>query len=113
MTLNINVIGFRGYRYFLSLKIKIKRSYSMPFIVKQRTLSHELFCDINHTYLPYSVSLTQPPFIKMYANFSTHLHMGAQWLSGRVLDSGPRGRRLKPHRRHCIIVLEQDIFILA
>ena len=30
---------------------------------------------------------------------------GAQWLSGRVLDSRPR--------RHCFVVLEQDTFILA
>ena len=38
---------------------------------------------------------------------------GAQWLSGRVLDSRPRGHGLEPHRRHCIVVLEQDTFILA
>ena len=25
--------------------------------------------------------------------------MGAQWLSGRVLDSKPRGRGFEPHRR--------------
>ena len=39
--------------------------------------------------------------------------MGAQWLSGRVLDSRPKGRGFEPHRRHCVVVLEQDIFILA
>ena len=33
---------------------------------------------------------------------------GAQWLSGRVLDSRLRGRRFKPHRHHCVVVLEQD-----
>ena len=38
---------------------------------------------------------------------------GAQWLSGRVLDSKPRGRGFEPHRRHCLVVLEQDTFILA
>ena len=38
---------------------------------------------------------------------------GAQWLSGRVLDSRPRGSRFEPHRRHCVVVLEQDTFILA
>ena len=38
---------------------------------------------------------------------------GAQWLSGRVLDSRPRGRGFDPHRRHCVVVLEQDTFILA
>ena len=41
------------------------------------------------------------------------LSQGAQWLSGRVLDSRPRGRGLEPHRRHCVVVLEQDTFILA
>ena len=25
---------------------------------------------------------------------------GGQWLSGRVLDSRPRGRGFEPHRRH-------------
>ena len=38
---------------------------------------------------------------------------GAQWLSGRVLDSRLRGHGFKPHRRHCVVVLEQDTFILA
>ena len=35
------------------------------------------------------------------------------WLGGRVLDSRPRGRGFEPHRRHCVIVFEQDTFILA
>ena len=38
---------------------------------------------------------------------------GAQWLSGRVLDSRPRGRGFETHRRHCVVVLELDTFILA
>ena len=37
----------------------------------------------------------------------------AQWLSGRLLDSRRRGRGFEPHRRHCVVVLEQDTFILA
>ena len=39
--------------------------------------------------------------------------VGTQWLSGRVLDWRPRGRLFEPHRRHCVVVLEQDTFILA
>ena len=39
--------------------------------------------------------------------------VGAQWLSGRVLDSRPKGHGSEPHRRHCVVVLEQDSFILA
>ena len=38
---------------------------------------------------------------------------GAQWLSGRVLDSKPKCCGFEPHRRHCVVVLEQDTFILA
>ena len=41
------------------------------------------------------------------------ISMGAQWLSGRMLDLRPRGRGFEPHRRHCVVVLEQDPFILA
>ena len=33
--------------------------------------------------------------------------IGAQWLSGRVLDLRPRGRGFEPHRR-CCCVLEQE-----
>ena len=44
---------------------------------------------------------------------SISIFMGAQWLSGSVLDSRPKGRDFEPHRRHCVVVLEQDTFILA
>ena len=39
--------------------------------------------------------------------------VGAQWLSGRVLDSRPRGCGFELHQCHCVVVLEQDTFILA
>ena len=38
---------------------------------------------------------------------------GAQWLSGRVLDSRPRGHGFEPQLGHCIVVFEQDALILA
>ena len=47
--------------------------------------------------------------LKLNYNFA----VGAQWLSGRVLDLRPRGRGFEPHRYHCVVVLEQDTFILA
>ena len=49
------------------------------------------------------------PGSKLFLNFL----MGAQWLSGRVLDSRPKGHRFEPHLCHCVVVLEQDISILA
>ena len=30
---------------------------------------------------------------------------GAQWLSGRVLDSRPKGHGFVPQRRHCVVSL--------
>ena len=47
----------------------------------------------------------------VYSRLNTR--MGAQCFSGRVLDSRPRGRGFGPHRHHCVVVLEQDTFILA
>ena len=37
------------------------------------------------------------------------LVMGAQWLSGRVLDSRPKGRGFEPHWRHCVVSLSKNI----
>ena len=53
---------------------------------------------------------------KSYTRFISglqHIILGAQWLSGRVLDSRPKGSGFEPHRRNCVVVLEQDTFILA
>ena len=35
--------------------------------------------------------------------------LGAQWLSGRVLDSRLRGRGFESHRRHCVVSLSKNI----
>ena len=34
---------------------------------------------------------------------------GAQWLSGRVLDSRQRGGGFEPHQRHCVVSLSKNI----
>ena len=38
------------------------------------------------------------------------IHAQLRECSGRVLDSRPKGHMLEPH---CVVVLEQDTFILA
>ena len=43
-------------------------------------------------------------------NKSAYITQGAQWLSGRVLDSRPRGRGFEPHRRHCVVSLSKNIY---
>ena len=35
--------------------------------------------------------------------------MGAQWLSGRVIDPRLRGRGFEPHWRHCVVSLSKNI----
>ena len=39
----------------------------------------------------------------------TYCTVGAQWLSGRVLVSRPKGRGFEPHRRHCVVSLSKNI----
>ena len=41
--------------------------------------------------------------------FASHMHNyeGAQWLSGRVLDSRLKGRGFQPHRRHFVVSLSK------
>ena len=45
-----------------------------------------------------------------YITIFFHLELGAQWLSGKVLDSRLRGRVFNgPHWRHCIVSLSNNI----
>ena len=37
-------------------------------------------------------------------------YKGAQWLSGRVFDSRPKGRGFEPHRHHCVVSLSKNIY---
>ena len=41
--------------------------------------------------------------------FPDHTLSGAWWLSGRLLDSRPKGRWFEPHRRHCVVSLSKNI----
>ena len=41
-------------------------------------------------------------------SFLLYIHVrGGRWLSGRVLDSRPRGRGFETHRRHCYVSLSK------
>ena len=44
-----------------------------------------------------------------YMTYILTFNSGAQWLSGRVLDSRPKGRGFEPHRRHCVVSLSKNI----
>ena len=47
--------------------------------------------------------------VSFVSGVCVQLAVGAQWLSGRVLDSRPKGRGFEPHRRHCIVSLSKNI----
>ena len=64
------------------------RCWGVKYIMFKITLHFD------HTFILFTLALIIP------------VSEGAQWLSGRVLDSRPRGRGLEPHRHHCVAVLE-------
>ena len=64
-------------------------------------------------YQDYFMSHFQFPIMAEKALETRFSVRGAQWLSGRVLDSRLKGHRFEPHWLHWVVVLEQDTFILA
>ena len=75
--------------------------------------SFDLFSVYLNTINHFTFKLSIFVAILQVLKFEFQKFKGAQWLSGRVLDSRPKGRGFEPHRRHCVVVLEQDTFILA
>ena len=45
----------------------------------------------------------------LWCQCSYPVTLGAQWLSGRVLDLRPRGPRFELHRHHCVVSLSKNI----
>ena len=45
----------------------------------------------------------------LYIHNRKELAQGAQWLSGRVLDTKLRGRGFEPHRCYCVVSLSKNI----
>ena len=60
-----------------------------------------------------TVLLSTQNMLKLMNKKMITILWGAQWLSGIVLDSRPKGRGFEPNRRQCVVVLEKDTFILA
>ena len=57
----------------------------------------------------YELVLFLQEFYCQSKHTSKRMIQGAQWLSGRVLDSRPKGRGFDPHRRHCVVSLSKNI----
>ena len=59
------------------------------------------------------IGLSESTLVKIPHCWKSHVTGHLRLISGRVLDSRPKGRGFEPHRRHCVVVLGQDTFILA
>ena len=67
--------------------------------------------------LSYTISNTWTHFLSMLVSVSINkllnrrvcfnIKEGAQWLSGSLHDSRPRGPRFEPHRHHCVVSLSK------
>ena len=106
-----------------------QNQYILNFPVHWFTLNQSLMCMLSlkkiviiyakrgdksaatHCCHPFWCKSALSVYYSIYMN--TLMQLGAQWLSGRVLDSRPKDSGFEPHRRHCVVVLEQDTFILA
>ena len=94
------------------------RGKAEPTVKLKRALRrlgiHNLISATGSGVLTVTLTVSTPePVAEMRPIPDDNDEMGAQWLSGRVLDSRPKGSGFEPHRRHCVVVLEQDTFILA
>ena len=66
-----------------------------------------LSLDLSNLHITDSFSQDQVRYITSL--IFNNMLQGVQWLSGRVLNSRPRGRRLEPHLRHCFVSLSKNI----
>ena len=64
----------------------------------------EVFCSFLKIYSAPNQALENPCYLLEKTCWCTSMQSGAQWLSGRVLDSRPKGRR-----RHCVVSLSKNI----
>ena len=69
---------------------------------------------INHfeAYVEPMTTPTNEPVVNIYdangpLSVISFIPEGAQWLSGRVSDSRPRGRGFEPHRHHCVVSMSK------
>ena len=109
-------IPFHVFRHIMPLSSSTFLSTSCPHPLQYLQAHHAPIpfhiLQAHHAPIPFHIlqahhakfSSTSCPIM-----FLTPFHIlkeGAQWLSGRVLDSRSKGCGFEPHRRHCVVVLE-------
>ena len=72
--------------------------------IPQQKRTNQCACICQHTILNISSENSHNINTTNYLNINNR---GAQWLSGRVLDSRPSGRGFEPLRRHCVVSMSK------
>ena len=106
----LRVCAFAQARMSVGCLPMHSRSRAGPYVLVGKTRKIITFCsnNIKPKLVQLKILITRDK--PRYLDFEL---MGAQWLSGRVLDLRQRSRGFEPDRCHCVVVLEQDTFILA
>ena len=87
----------------------------MTLILEKKYLpygqAYKAVCTVFHGVLNVyeNLKIHQRLVLKLLIYESIHPNMGAQWLSGRMLDSRLRGRGFKPQQHHCLVSLSKNI----
>ena len=97
---------------FVIVHFNLMNIYYRKWTLQNKNLN-SLFQNYNLTYFSKHLEYKSHTISLKKISLTCRHAQGAQWLSGRVLDSRPRGRGFVPHWRHFVVVLEQDTFILA
>ena len=74
-----------------------------------QTISHRFNTHVKRLSMSASVVIIIITRLLATSRSITQYFMGAQWLSGRVLDLRPKGRGFEPHRRHSVVSLSKNI----
>ena len=71
---------------------------------------HVCICFLKCVFVCVSTKYYSEVRLGIYRSFklSIDIRRGAQWLSGRVHDSRPRGRGFELHRCHCVVSLTKN-----
>ena len=96
------------FEYDVLLSLKVVLILAVQTLMKCSIMLH--FIWVFTVYQSTHLGVSSKQRVKVHDNVTFLLKylllkkaiMGAQWLSGRVLDSRPRGSGFEPHWRHCL-----------
>ena len=105
--------GFSEYFFRLGIQKKFYQIYGLDCRKEYHPYgqAYKAVCTVFHGVLNCyeNLKIHQRLVLKLLIYESKHPNMGAQWLSGTMLDSRLRGCGFQPHRHHCLVSLSKNI----